>query len=243
MKFNYLLIAFALLAFNANAQFTFQDNDGVVYNDGDVYVTNSLDFSEASLEYRVFNSTGSDIFMKAELVSATGNDGADFEICFGLCYTGVTIGQQFPNNGSNTVPANGDSGPGNHMYHGSTTVDPAVVTEYELRFFQTTADGNTELGTDDFTIIYRYDPDALGTNDVATLNFDITSTIVSDNLEIRVSEDTQVTIFDLRGRIVKNEMITAGLQRINMSDLAAQAYIVQLKNNNNISETTKVIKR
>ena len=243
MKFNYLLFAFALIAFSANAQFTFQDDEGHVFNDGDVYVTNSLEFSEASLEYRVYNSTASDIYMKAELVSASGNTGEDFEICFGLCYTGVTIGQQFPNNGSNTIAANGDSGPGNHMYHGSTTVDETVVTEYVIRFFQTTADGNTELGTDDFTITYRYDPDALGTNEVAALNFDITSTVISDNLELRVAEDMQVTIFDLRGRVVKSEMISAGLQRINMSDLAAQAYIVQLKNNNNVSETTRVVKR
>lgn len=243
MKFKYLFMALAFVAFSANAQFTFQAENGDVYEDGDVYTTNSLVFTESSLDYRLYNTTSSEIFVKAEIMSVVGNSGADYEFCLGLCYVGVTQGQIFPPNGAPfAIDANGDIGTGNHIWYGSSTVDPATITELTVRYFQTTEDGNTQIG-DDLTFIYKYDPDALGLNEVTALDFDITSTVISDNLEIRVAEDMQVTIFDLRGRTVKNEMINAGLQRINMSDLAAQAYIVQLKNNNNVSQTTRVIKK
>lgn len=235
-------MAFAFVAFSANAQFTFEDDNGNVYESGDVYTTNSLVFEESSLDYRIFNSTNEDIFMRAEITSIVGNDGSDYEFCLGLCYVGVSQGQIFPPNGATLqIDANGDIGPGNHIWYGGN-VDPATVTELTIRYFQSTEDGTTQIG-DDFFFTYKYDPDFLGTDNVAALDFNITSTVIANALEIRVAEDMQVTIYDLRGRTVKNEMISAGLQRINMSDLAAQAYIVQLKNNNNVTQTARVVKR
>jgi hypothetical protein len=179
--------------------------------------------------------------MKAEIVSIDGNDGEDFEFCLGLCYFGIEQGQVFPGTSPLEIDPNSDIGPGNHIWYGGP-IDPAIVMELEVRYYQTTSDGATEIG-DDFTFIYKYDPDALGLDGANVLDFDVTSTVIADALEIRVVEDMQVTIYDLNGRIVKNEMISAGLQRINMGDLAAQAYIVQLKNTNNISQTIRVVKR
>ena len=77
-----------------------------------------------------------------------------FEICFGLCYDEITIGQKFPNNGAAFIDQGGQTLPGNHL--GNTLADDVPRT-FTFRYYQTDQAGTTELGND-FFITYSYDP-------------------------------------------------------------------------------------
>jgi hypothetical protein len=48
-------------------------------------------------------------------------------------------------------------------------------------------------------------------------------------------------IYDLRGRAVKQANFEIGRQEVNMSDLSAQAYILQFKNEQGATQTTKIV--
>ncbi len=56
-----------------------------------------------------------------------------------------------------------------------------------------------------------------------------------------VNEPVSMLVYDLRGRVVKQGRFETGRQEVNMSDLSAQAYIVQFKNENGATQTTKII--
>jgi len=48
-------------------------------------------------------------------------------------------------------------------------------------------------------------------------------------------------VYDLRGRVVKQARFETGRQEVNMSDLSAQAYIVQFRNEKGATQTTKIV--
>ncbi|MFT7072353.1 T9SS type A sorting domain-containing protein [Patiriisocius sp. Uisw_017] len=240
MKLNYLFFGLLLSAISLQAQFTFVDGNGTIYEDGDVYATNSVVFADSSLKYFITNPNAETIYLKAELVSATV-DGSDGEICFGLCYTVIAVGQTYPFNGSIELLAGATTPDGNHIFHGGPNVDASLPADYVFRFYQTDMAGTTAIGPE-LSITYRYDP-TLGLEEASLFEYAITSTVIRETLEITSQENLQIAIYDLQGRLVKNEMILAGTQQISMGDLATQAYIVQLTNENKVSQTTRVIKR
>ena len=106
-----------LVAASASAQFTFLDVDGLPVNNGHVVSFGQGQVGDPAgfYEYYVSNDTAEPIFMKAELVSADNADGSSFEICFGLCYTDIAVGQKFPNNGSVFIDAGSQTPSGNHL--------------------------------------------------------------------------------------------------------------------------------
>lgn len=245
MKFKKLLfgIAFAFLAFSATAQFTFESQDGTVYESDDTYVTNSLVFSESSLDYRIINNTSEPIFMKVEIVSINGNDGDDFEFCFGLCYFGIEEGLTYPATVPLTIDANGDTGPGNHIWYGGPDVDESIVMDLQVRYFQTTEDGNTEIG-DDFTFNYQYDPEALSIDDVeAQAGISINSTVLSNTLNFRSTIAGMVSLYDLQGRLISTSTYDVGQQSVDVSSLRSQMVIATFVTNEGSTQSIKLIKQ
>jgi hypothetical protein len=240
MKFKILLLALCLVSANVSAQFTFLDDDsnpvssGTTVTFGQDQVGDPLGF----YKYFVTNDAAGAIFMKAELLSTDNADGSDFEICFGLCYTGITVGQKFPNNGSVFIEQGGQTLPGNHL---ANTVTNSQPMEFAFRFYQTDQAGTTEIGND-FFITYRYDP-ALGLDDNELIDFEITSTLINEYLEVTALERVMVRISDKRGRKVKSKKIAAGTQRISMNGLPSDVYFVTITNDRNVSETIKVVKK
>ena len=105
----------------------------------------------------------------------------NFEICFGLCYDAIEVGQKFPNNGSVFIEQGGQTLPGNHLGNTLANDEPRTFT---FRYYQTDQAGITEQG-EDFLITYSYDP-TLGMDDNNAIGFDVTATLVSDY--IRTSE-------------------------------------------------------
>jgi hypothetical protein len=225
---------------SANAQFTFLDSDGFTVESGTTvtYGQGQVGDPDGFYSYFVENNTSEAIFMKAELASAENTDGSFFEICFGLCYTDISVGQKFPNNGSVFIDAESVTLPGNHL---ANTLESPNPMEFAFRFYQTDQAGTTELGND-FFITYRFDP-TLGVSNNAFIDFDITATLVSDYIETRSPENYTLTIYNKRGRSVKKKRITTQTNRMPVGDLPAGMYFVRVVNDQNTSKTIKIIKK
>ena len=240
MKIKSLFLVLCLVAASASAQFTFLDIDGLPVTNGAVvsFGQGQVGNPAGYYEFFVSNDTSEAIFMKAELVSAENADGSSFEICFGLCYTDITVGQKFPNNGSVFIDAGTQTPSGNHLVN---TLDNDTPMNFAFRFYQTDQAGTTELGND-FLITYRFDP-TLGVTDNAFLDFNISATLVGDYIETRSPESYTLSIYNKRGRSVKKKRITTQTNRLPVGDLPPGIYFVRVVNDQNASKTIKIIKK
>ena len=240
MKIKSLFLVLCLVAASASAQFTFLDIDGLPVTNGAVvsFGQGQVGNPAGYYEFFVSNDTSEAIFMKAELVSAENADGSSFEICFGLCYTDITVGQKFPNNGSVFIDAGTQTPSGNHLVN---TLDNDTPMNFAFRFYQTDQAGTTELGND-FLITYRFDP-TLGVTDNAFLDFNISATLVGDYIETRSPESYTLSIYNKRGRSVKKKRITTQTNRLPVGDLPPGMYFVRVVNDQNTSKTIKIIKK
>ena len=240
MKTKHLFFALCMVVASANAQFTFLDSDGFTVESGTTvtYGQGQVGDPDGFYSYFVENNTSEAIFMKAELASAENTDGSFFEICFGLCYDEIEIGQKFPANGSVFIGQGEQTLPGNHLGNTLDNDDPRTFT---FRYYQTDQAGTTELGND-FFITYRFDP-TLGVSNNAFIDFDITATLVSDYIETRSPENYTLTIYNKRGRSVKKKRITTQTNRMPVGDLPAGMYFVRVVNDQNTSKTIKIIKK
>ena len=235
-KLSFIAMAFAV--FTANAQFTVEEQDGTPIVDGDVFVFGTNVAPDSYLGFFVNNeNAAADINIRIEFVSANNADGSELEICFGLCYTGTMVGQSYPINDVVTIPAGSSTtSTGDHFYNYSD--GGGAPLEYVFRFFEVDGDGN-EIG-DDLTVTYQYDPN-LGLEDATKVNASIVSTVVNNYVEVNATEALTFTMYDIQGRIVNQSSLEAGVSRVNVSNVAAQTYLVVLSNNKGASQTTKVV--
>jgi hypothetical protein len=243
MKKNLLLLSILFVGiFSMNAQFTVEDDQGNPIEDGDVVTFNVTTYPEASLDFFVNNTSATDdIYTKIEFVSAVNADGSMMELCYGLCYTGITIGNSYPpNNEYVEIAPGGQTGPGNHFYN-SDPGNGTDIIEYVFRFYQVDQSGMNEIG-DELTMTYRYDP-LLGIDDVEEINLEIASTLITDKLVVETIEDLELKVIDLQGRIVKQQRLNAGHQEIAMNDLRSQIYLVQFTNVEGQTRIKKIVVR
>lgn len=224
----------------ANAQYTVTDRAANVLSDGDVIEYGTTQYPDASYEFYVTNDNPSnEIYTRIEFVSATSGNGDDFELCYGECITGLSVGQTVPPTPEVLPIAVGETTlEGNHFYNGNPG-NGSQVLDFVFAFHQYEADGTTEIGTP-LTFTYRYNP-TLGVNENNVVNLKIQSTVVSNQLVVNVNEPVSMMVYDLRGRTVKQGRFEIGRQEINISDLSAQAYIVQFKNEKGATQTTKIV--
>jgi hypothetical protein len=240
MKNKFLVIALCLVGVSANAQFTFIDSAGTPVESGSTvtYGQGQVGDPDGFYNYFVVNDAAEAIFMKAELLSVENTDGSFFEICFGLCYDEIEVGQKFPNNGSVFIEQGGQTLPGNHLGNTLANDEPRTFT---FRYYQTDQAGITEQG-EDFLITYSYDP-TLGMEDNNAIGFDVTATLVSDYINFRSPDNYTLSIYDKRGRNVKKKKITIDTNRMPIGDLPAGMYFVRVVNDQNASKTIKIIKK
>lgn len=83
----------------------------------------------------------------------------------------------------------------------------------------------------------------LGANDSQLINFKITSTLIDHYIEIRTAEDLNLVVYDKRGISIKNRKITTETIRLPMDDVPSGIYFVQLSNDQNSSQTIKILKK
>ncbi len=242
MKQKLLFFSLLLLTLTVNAQFTVEDHDGNLISDNQVLQFNTVAPDPAAIyDFYVNNTSGTDpIRMKIEFVSAVNADGSLMELCFGLCYTGITIGSSYPPNADYVeIAPGGQTLPGNHM----ANADPGNgtdVLEYVFRYYQIDMAGN-EIG-DDLTVTYQYDP-LLSVNDFDSLKVNVFATSITNELVLTVEEELNLEVYNLQGKKVKSQRLDVGQQSIDMSDLSSQMYLLHFVNDRGVSQTTKIVVR
>lgn len=237
-----LFIIAILVAVPVWAQLEFQVEtlEGDLINDGDVVAFNVLTYPEASLDFLVRNLSASPINMKIEFVSAQNADGSEMELCFGLCYTGITIGNSYPG-GQDVItinPGETQQTQGDHFYNFADGGGNPV--NYVFRFYHVDAGGNETGG--DLSFTYRYDPN-LSVGEFNTVNADIASTVVRDVLTIDTREELNVTVYNMLGAVVAQYKAVVGRNDFNLSNLSSQMYVVELNNKQGASQKVKIAKR
>lgn len=242
MKKITLILSFLFVAFSMNAQFTVEDTNGTTITEGQTVTFGEVGYPEGNFDFFVLNpSTTDPIRMKIEFVSAVNADGSQMELCFGLCYTGITLGNIYPpNNEFVEIAPSSQTGPGNHMLN----LDPGNGTDiidYTFKFYEVDTDGTTQIGTP-LTMVYRYDPEFLGVND-NSLDVTVNSTLVRDNMQVTTKEALDLVVYDLQGRIITSYSLNAGNQQVDLSSLSSQLYILEFSNNEGATFTSKIIKR
>ncbi len=240
MKRNLIYLMVLLFSVALQAQYNVIDGDSNQIEDGDVIVFGSYGTEAASMDFFVNNETADPINIKIEFVSALNADGSEFELCFGLCYTDIAIGNSYPFGSGNyvTIEGDGQSLPGNHFYNESDGAGNLI--DYVFRFYMVDNDGN-DIGVSK-TFTYRYDP-ALSVIDRNKVAVELASTMVSKVLEIETAEELTAVIYNLQGQQVMQQNVEAGRQQIIINQLAAQSYLVVFTNAEGASKTIKFLKR
>ena len=94
-----------------------------------------------------------------------------------------------------------------------------------------------------WAFLYGNTGTTLGTTDNQLMDFEITATLIDTYLELKSSEDLNMTVFDKTGRSVKKRKIAAQTTTIAMDDMPSGVYFVQLSNAKNNSQTIKIVKK
>ena len=94
-----------------------------------------------------------------------------------------------------------------------------------------------------WAFLYGNTGTTLGTTDNQLMDFEITATLIDTYLELRSSENLNMTVYDKTGRSVKKRKITTQTTTIAMDDMPSGVYFLQLSNDQNSSQTIKVVKR
>ncbi len=238
MKIKFLLITL-LISFFGFAQFTVAKSDGTPINDGDIYTFGTTTYPDNSIEFVVTNPTAQDMDVVINVVSITNTDGSGMEICFGLCYSGITAHTFYPTDTPYHLTAGSSSEPnGNHILNSIT--NGALVLEYVLKFTQVDVNG-VEFGTP-VTITYRYDPSTASVSSESLIDYNLFPTIVKDNkLTIVSNNNLEVTIINLQGKTVKQSVITPNNQNIDLSNLKANVYFVLVADDKGNEDYKKII--
>jgi hypothetical protein len=240
-KLQLLILLFFITSF-IHAQFNLSKIDGTPINDGDVFTFNTNQYPDANLEFAIENTTNQDIGVVIEVVSISNTNGSGMELCFGLCYAGITVNTVYPTDGPRNIPANSTISNGNHFLNTASSPNGEVL-EYVFKFKQVDANGN-QVG-DSVTITYRYDPNAAGVENYNSgIDYSIyPSVITNNNLNIRTTKNLTMTVLDLQGKTIKQVEIKPSTDRINVSYLNPGIYFLLISDEQGKKELLKIIKR
>ncbi|WP_282030650.1 T9SS type A sorting domain-containing protein [Winogradskyella eximia] len=243
MKKTLLFMGLILASFAANAQFEVRDkSDDSIVTEGQ-----TINFSDAGCDYldpcnwkfKVTNTSSEAIYMRIFVDNLVGTDGSNFQLCFaGVCLNNIALNSGYPSTAAMIAPGTTNSA-GNNFWN-QNAIDTSTAMSWTFRFQAFDVNGNT-LGTP-LNVTYNYTP-ALSIDDSQLSTLDVYPTSVKNELSVNSTEDLTVDFFDLLGRNVKQANIVSGGDKINISDLSAQPYIVRFTNEEGESITKKIVKQ
>ena len=235
-----------LISINIYAQienaFILEDSDGFVIADNEILEFDSIEFSDASFNFFVRNLTDEQIFLRAELTSISGTDGAGMEFCFGECYYGVDLFTHYPLGGYVSIqPGETQISSGDHFFN-QDPGDGTSPVEYSFRFFMVDQNGDEvvsipELQTD-YRVNYLYSSN-LGLNEFDSLN--INFRFNGHELNIISMENMFMSIYNIHGKKILDKNILIGDNLIDFSSLANEILILNFETKENIKFSKKIL--
>ena len=238
-----IAVALGLVSTFGFAQLTLKKLDGTTINNGDIITFNTVGTTASDFGFVLGNSSAAAITVKSKCMSFTNTTGTNVIYCIQpSCINSVTVGAAFPSSGA-VIAAGATNGDFDHFENLDPGINPAANVDYVLKFYQVDHSGN-EIGTP-ISFTYRYSP-ALSTSDFSVLKdagVQLKSNLVDATLELTLDSDTQVELVDLNGKQIRNEQFTSGNQVIEVSNLTSGVYILNVKNNQGRTASTKIVKK
>ena len=245
MRLLILTLSF-LLSINIYAQienaFILEDSDGYVIADNEILEFNSIEFSDASFNFFVRNLTSEQIFLRAELTSISGTDGAGMEFCFGECYFGVDLFTQYPLGDYVSIqPGETQVSSGDHFFN-QDPGDGTSPVEYSFRFYMVDQNGDEvvsipELQTD-YRVNYMYSS-TLGINeyDSSKLKFRFNG----NEFIINSNENMYLSMYTIEGKKIFKQNIFIGDNFINFTSTNNKFLILNFETEEKIKFSKKIL--
>lgn len=241
MKRKLLILSFLFASYVSFAQFEVRETstDNLV-SDGQV-----LNFSEAGCgftescnwKFKVTNTSSQDIYMRIFVDDLTNTDGSNFQLCFaGVCLNSVTLGSGYPNNAALIGP--GVTNVAGNNFWNQNAPGTAGPMSWTFRFQAFDFFGNP-IGTP-LTVTYNYD-DNLSVEESEFSSVEVFPTVASNEIFISSNNELTATFYDMLGKRVKHTVLNVGEATIDVSDLSAQIYILQLTNSEGNSITKRIV--
>jgi hypothetical protein len=235
-----LLLLTILVSCFGFSQIAVTRHSGTPITDGQVVAYNTISFPAAEMDFFVRNtSTTATTSVKINCLSLINNDGAGFELCFGNeCLPSVEEGESYPTAPVVLAPG-GVNGNFDHFLN-TNAGSGTFPKDYVFRFYQV---GNPTGNT--VTMTYRYDPSLTVNeiNELQTSGVILKSTFVENQIDLDVLKETNLSIFDLNGKVINSTMLKYGVQTLDVSNLSSGVYISNFTSNEGITSNKKFIKR
>ncbi len=235
-----LPFAFLFIGISSYAQISLSRHNGTPIIDGQVVAFNTIAFPAAEMDFYVRNlSATTSTNVKISCESLVNNDGTGFELCFGNeCLSFVEQGEVYPSTPVVLAP-NGINGNFDHFLN---TTAGSGIQDYVFRFYQINGSGN-EVGNS-ITMTYRYDVNLSidDINQLETSGVIVKSTLVANELSLDVLKPSQMTIFDMTGKLVNNTNLGYGIQTVDVSNLSSGVYVLKFTSVEGKVSIKKVIK-
>lgn len=242
MKRKLTFIALLLVSYISFAQFEVRKTStDELITDGQV-----LNFNESGCGYsgdcnwkfKVTNTSGGDIYMRIFVDAMTNTDGSNFQLCFaGVCLNSVTLGSGYPTNAA-LIPAGATNSAGNNFWNQNPSGSTAM--SWTLRFQAFDAVGGNPIGTP-LSVTYNYDPNLSSESFEKPLEVNVFPSVVTNQVNIISQDQLKVDFYNLLGQNVKQVQVDSNNSVINVSDLAAQPYILRMTNSNGATITKKIV--
>ena len=240
-----IIFAFAFFALSyAQAQMTVTKLDGTPIVNGQIISFSSLIYNQASLGFKINNTSSSTIYTRIRCESITNTDGIGMELCVGpSCISDVVAGHSYPSNAV-AIPANGTNGNSDHFYNSNPGNGVNYPMDYVFKFYQVDTSTGNEIGNS-ITFTYRYSPNLVKESfDESLSNMGITlkSSLIQNQIDIQALKETNVKIYDLNGKLIKSVNIISGNNTIDASNLLTGVYILNCSNEEGKRGSIKIVK-
>jgi hypothetical protein len=237
-----LLISLMLTSYMCQAQFdVIYKRTNTAISDGQSYtfIDASCGYDDpCNWKFDVTNTSSEDIYMRVIVDELVNNDGSLFQVCFAtVCLNSITLNGAYPSTAALITPGETNN-LGNNLWnlYPSGTTTPMSWT---FRFQAFDAADN-EIGTP-VSMSYNYEPN-LSVEDSEISNLKVFPTQVKNELNVSVDENISAVFYDITGKKVKDVQVLSGDHKINISDLSAQIYMVQFKNEEGLKTVIKIVK-
>ena len=240
---NLFLSIICLSSLFATAQMSLKKLDGSPINNGDVLVFDSVEESYSYLGIKIYNDSDNDINIKVKVENIVNSNGTNLQLCVGnVCLSTITAGSSYPNFPA-VIEAHNQNGDFDHFLNLNSGIDQTAPVEYTLKFFQVD-DNGVEIGNS-VSFSYRY-VSALGVsnfNALAQSGVTLKSNIVTNEIEMTTTKNVQYDLYDISGKSIVHQNVTAGDYRVDVSNLNSGVYILYFQNNEGQKASARIIKK
>ena len=241
-----ITLLFCILIFNiSNAQFTVNRLSGTPFVEGEVVeFTTHSSTTTSELGFVVNNNASVNLDFRLRCMNLVNNDGSNFQLCWGFeCIPGVTTGGIYPNY-QNIINAGGNTvGFGDHFLNFNPGDGSNYPLDFSFRFITRDVSTGAVVGSN-FNLTYRYQgPLSINVRDkMELMGVKVLNTYVENYIGLEVTKEAQFSLTNLQGQIISNVKISNN-NNIDMSNVQSGVYLLNVSNNDGLSETIKIYKK